>query len=98
MADHFTGYQLIQPAFCADVNYHRSTLMPITPTSTGIADDTASDEEDALAQLDKLVERMRAAQPQLTKSQAFDRVYSNPANAALAMRERLQNRPQQRML
>ena len=49
--------------------------------------------EDALEQLQALAERLRASMPALSKAQAFGKVYSDPANAALAPRERRQNRP-----
>jgi hypothetical protein len=50
-------------------------------------------EDDALAQLNELTRRMRAAQPGLSEAEAFTRVYTDPNNAELAKRERMQNRP-----
>lgn len=71
-----------------------STLMPITPVSVGgDAATDVDDPEDALAQLQALAERLRASSPALSKAQAFAKVFQDPANAALAARERSENRP-----
>jgi hypothetical protein len=48
---------------------------------------------DALAQLEALVAELRRAHPEMSKAQAFAKVYTDPANAELAKRERQQNRP-----
>ena len=71
-----------------------TTLMPIMPVSVGATEATdVNDPEDALAQLQALAERLRASMPQLSKAQAFSKVYTDPNNAALAAAERQQNRP-----
>jgi hypothetical protein len=36
---------------------------------------------------------MRAASPEMTLAQAFDRAYADPANRDLVERERKENRP-----
>ena len=48
---------------------------------------------DALAELERHAERLRAAQPALSFEQAFARVYSDPQHAHLVRRERRQNNP-----
>ena len=68
--------------------------MTLTPTYVGATEATdVNDPTDALEQLQALAERLRASMPALSKAQAFAKVYSDPANAALALRERSQNRP-----
>jgi hypothetical protein len=62
-------------------------MMDTTPTATG------DDDTDALKQLTAMAERLRRDAPEMTPEQAFATVYSDPANAALAARERRQNRP-----
>ena len=47
----------------------------------------------ALAQLQRLAEQTRKASPALTREQAFAKVYTDPANAELVIRERKENRP-----
>jgi hypothetical protein len=47
----------------------------------------------ALAALQELVDQQRAANPALPESQAWSRVYQDPANQTLAARERAENRP-----
>ncbi|WP_407146257.1 hypothetical protein [Bradyrhizobium sp. ORS 86] len=48
---------------------------------------------DAYAQLVAKAEELRKKDPNLTKEQAFAKVYQDPANADLAKRERGENRP-----
>jgi hypothetical protein len=55
--------------------------------------DADTDTDTAMAQLRALVDRMRAAFPELSEAQLFARVYEDPANDALAKRERAENRP-----
>jgi hypothetical protein len=56
-------------------------------------DDGIGDGADALAELERHAERLRAAQPSLSFQQAFARVYSDPQHAHLVRRERRQNNP-----
>ena len=68
--------------------------MTLVPTYVGAEQATdVNDATDALEQLMALAEKLRQAMPQLSKSQCFAKVYSDPNNAALALRERQQNRP-----
>jgi hypothetical protein len=48
---------------------------------------------DALRILEELAAKLRAAHPELSKSQAFSKIYTDPNNAALVRQERAQNRP-----
>ena len=70
-------------------------MMSVAPTQVGGADatDVNGAEPDAYKQLLKLAEEQRRQSPTLTIEQAFARVYAAPENAALAGRERVQNRP-----
>jgi len=65
------------------------------PAPTPAADDDRDigGGADALAELERHAERLRAAQPALTFQQAFARVYSDPQHARLVRRERRQNNP-----
>ena len=61
-------------------------------------DDEAEDEaegveDDALEELKELARQLRVRCPQLTKAQAFTKIYTDPENAKLAQRERRANRP-----
>ena len=56
-------------------------------------DDDIGGGADAMAELTRHAERLRAAQPSLTFQQAFARVYSDPQHAHLVRRERLANNP-----
>ena len=68
--------------------------MVVRPTQVGgDAAQAVDDPEDALAQLEELADEQRRRSPQLSKAAAFAKVYSDPANAALAAKERRQNRP-----
>jgi hypothetical protein len=58
-----------------------------------VVDDAVDDELDALARVERLAVEERRRNPALTKAQAFTKAYTDPANAALAQRERLANRP-----
>ena len=51
------------------------------------------DEGDALDELNALAAEERRRNPKLTKQAAFTKIYVDPANAALAAKERRQNRP-----
>ncbi len=46
-----------------------------------------------LDELNALAEQERRRNPGMSKALAFSKVYTDPANAALAQRERRQNRP-----
>ena len=54
---------------------------------------TDDDDENALDELNELAEQERRRNPKLTKAQAFTKIYTDPANAKLAQRERRQHRP-----
>jgi hypothetical protein len=76
-----------------------ATLQPVSlkPRVSGFsgkpAQQNVNDPKTALSQLGELVAAMRAANPDLTEAQAFATVYADPANADLAARERMENRP-----
>jgi hypothetical protein len=56
-------------------------------------DDEDDDDDDALEELNRLAEAERRRENGMTKAAAFAKVYTDPANAKLAQRERAQNRP-----
>ncbi len=60
------------------------------PLDEPITDD---DDADALDELNELAEQERRRNPGMSKAVAFTKVYTDPANAALAQRERRQNQP-----
>jgi hypothetical protein len=51
------------------------------------------DGDDALDELEQLAAEERKRNPGMSKAVAFSKVYTDPANASLASRERKQNRP-----
>ena len=57
------------------------------------AEEAEGVEDDALEELEELARDERRRNPKLTKAQAFTKVFTDPANAKLAQRERAQNRP-----
>jgi hypothetical protein len=59
----------------------------------GAAAQAVDNPKAALDQINELVAVQRRANPTLSEAQAFERVYSDPKNAALAARERAENRP-----
>ena len=67
-------------------------MMVVVPVATE-ADDVDDDDSDAIEALEALAEEQRRRSPDLTKAQAFSRVYQDPANIKLVKRERHQNRP-----
>jgi hypothetical protein len=54
---------------------------------------TVEDDEDAMEELERLAEQQRRRENGMSKAAAFTKVYTDPANAKLAQRERMQNRP-----
>jgi hypothetical protein len=58
------------------------------PRDPDFEDDRDADEESALDALNALAEQERRRDPKLSKAQSFARAYTDPANAALAKRER----------
>lgn len=56
-------------------------------------DDAVSNNKRAYSVLMAKAEELRRRYPALSKAQAFSRVYLAPENAAIAKRERAQNRP-----
>ena len=70
-----------------------TTLMPTAPMQVGGDDARAvSDPRSALAQLNAMAEKMRAASPELSPAVAFSRVYQDSTNKTLAARERAEAR------
>jgi hypothetical protein len=60
------------------------TPLEIAPIKVGGDDVDVNDPAKALAQLQRLADEQRRRSPDLTEAQAFSRVFSDPANAALA--------------
>jgi hypothetical protein len=63
--------------------------MPVTPTMVGGVDATheaidSTESSEAYEQLTRMAEKMRAAAPELSAAQAFDRVFTDKRNASLA--------------
>jgi hypothetical protein len=56
-------------------------------------DDDEDDERDAMEELEELAREERRRTHGMSKAQAFAKIYTDPANAKLAQRERRQNRP-----
>jgi len=56
-------------------------------------DDIGGGADDALAELTRHAERLRAAQPALSREQALARIMTDPQHARLVRRERMQNNP-----
>jgi hypothetical protein len=63
------------------------------PTPASDDDDDIGGGADALAELERHAERLRAAQPALSREQALARIMSDPQHAHLVRRERRQNNP-----
>jgi hypothetical protein len=63
------------------------------PTPASDDDDDDGGGADALAELTRHAERLRAAQPALSREQALARIMSDPQHARLVRRERQQNNP-----
>jgi hypothetical protein len=66
---------------------------PVATQVGGAAARDVDDPKDALRQLEELAEKLRAQFPELSKAQAFSKVYTDPKNAALVRAEREANRP-----
>jgi hypothetical protein len=64
-----------------------------SPIGDNEPDDDEGDDADALDELEELAEQERRRNPGMSKSVAFTKVYTDPANARLAQAERRQNRP-----
>jgi hypothetical protein len=63
--------------------------LPVTPTMVGGPDAMhaavdSTEQSEAYAQLVSMAEKMRAASPELSAAQAFDRVFTDPVNKELA--------------
>ena len=69
----------------------QATLVPMV--TGGAAAEAVNDPKAALRQLEELAAKLRAQFPALSKAQAFAKVFSDPANRALAAAERAANRP-----
>jgi hypothetical protein len=77
----------VTPSVAVGPDAFPSTRMrPGSATTTREDDSTLRDESDAYEQLTRLAEKMREAAPELKLSaaQAFDKVFTDPKNAALA--------------
>jgi hypothetical protein len=61
--------------------------VPTEPT------DEDDGDENALDELNTLAEQERHRNPGMSKAAAFAKIYTHPANASIAARERRQNRP-----
>ena len=62
----------------------------------GALDEPSEDDDeegDALDELNELAAEERRRNPGMSKAVAFSKIYTDPANAKLAQRERRQNRP-----
>jgi hypothetical protein len=92
-----TREQAFTKVFTADDDEGRAIRRAHAISKQGVADepddDDEADDEDALAELETLAAEVRRRCPQLSKAQAFTKVYTDPANAKLAQRERAANRP-----
>jgi hypothetical protein len=66
----------------------RMTIMPVVTGNNDVDDD----DSDAIEALDALAEEQRRRSPEMSKAQAFAKVYSDPANLRLAQKERRQAR------
>jgi hypothetical protein len=78
---------------CRDAQWAKAgqgQLMPIMPTQVGgaAARNVDSDEPDAYTKLVAMAEKMRAASPEMTLAQAFERTYTSPEARGLAEQER----------
>jgi hypothetical protein len=72
----------------------RFSSATLKPRVTGGRQALAVDNpKSALDELQKLVDQQRRQNPTLFEAQAFARVYEDPKNAALAQKERAENRP-----
>ena len=56
-----------------------------------VVDDDEDDDTDALEELERLAEQERRRENGMSKAQAFTKVFTDPANAKLAQRERRQS-------
>jgi hypothetical protein len=63
-------------------------VAPIDEPADDDERDDADDVEVALRRIESLADQLRARFPSLTKAQAFSKIYTDPANVALAKRER----------
>jgi hypothetical protein len=83
-AKYFEGHEVVRRAHAIVKG-----VLIIKPVSIG-DEGNDDDDENALEQLQTLAEAQRARSPELTKAQAFSKVYLDPANRALVRRERQQ--------
>jgi hypothetical protein len=72
--------------------------MPVTPTMVGGVAPTHeaidnTEQSEAYAQLVSMAEKMRAASPELSAAQAFDRVFTDKRNASLAAKAHVRPSP-----
>jgi hypothetical protein len=79
---------------CRDAQWAKAgqgQLMPLMPTQVGGADardvDAGTDGK-AYKQLVAMAEKLRAASPEMTLAQAFERTYTSPEARGLAEQER----------
>jgi hypothetical protein len=93
-----TKEQAFCKVFLADDDEGRAIRAAHQIAKQGVADepdddDDADDAGDALREIEALAADIRRRFPGLSKQQAFTKAYTDPANAKLAQRERMQNRP-----
>jgi hypothetical protein len=91
-----TREQAFTKVFTADDDEGRAIRRAWQISKQGIDDDALVDDDDdenALDELNELAAEARRCNPRLTKAQAFTKVYTDPANASIAQRERAQHRP-----
>lgn len=76
------------------INITKATPVLIMPLAVGgDGAENVDDPENALDELESLAEEQRRRSPEMSKAQAFAKVYTDPANVRLAIAERRQNRP-----
>jgi hypothetical protein len=97
-ADDTTEAEILRRAcqIVKDAALSKSMLLTMPQTSSvgasGTADQTVNSPKAAIEQLQALADEQRRRSPDLTKEQAFSRVYQDPKNAGLAARERRESR------
>ena len=86
---------MLRKAHAAVKQANFPSVVTVAPTQVGGKDatDTNTDNSKAYGQLVAMAERLRTFAPELTLEQAFERVYTAPANVNLAEQERRENRP-----
>jgi hypothetical protein len=91
----FCGDELLRRAVnaCKTFDVQPPQLLVAPAVVGGEAAEDVDNATDALAALERLATALRRQYPELTREKAFAKVYTDPANRALAAAERRQNRP-----